>query len=261
MVDDPPHTKRQPRRALASATDRAHAFAQAASEADQVPFQRGLDRETILELYEGLVVQIVHNLQRAWSVPWSHVDDMKANGYLGLLEAYERFDPEQGSTFATFSYYRIKGSVVDGLRDAGVIRRRKELRRRLSGACDLLAEEARTVRPVGSELGTSLERIDTMVRNMGTVWLIIQDAQLRADEASARHAPARRLLKAELRQQLHDAIDQLDEVERAVIQGHYLEERSLVDIASEHGYSRSWMSRVHTRALERLAELLKPDPP
>jgi len=258
-VEDPPSPKHQPR-STASATERARAFAEAAATSDQAPFERGLEREAILERYEGLVAQIVSNLQRSWSLPRSQTEDMKHNGYIGLLEAYERFDPSQGSSFSTFAYYRIKGSIVDGLRSAGLLRRRKELRRRLSQACDLVSEEHRTAIPTGSDPNASLKHVDTMVRNMGTVWLIVQDAVSRAAEDSDRQLPTRRLLKEELRQQIHDAVAQLDEVERAVIQGHYLEERSLADIATEHGYSRSWMSRVHARALEQLGELLKPDP-
>ncbi|MEL6181294.1 MAG: sigma-70 family RNA polymerase sigma factor [Myxococcota bacterium] len=257
MPDEPPHSQRSSR--LNSATARARAFANAAAEADNTPFEQGLGQEAILERYNGIVVQLVRNLRRSWSIPKSETEDMMSNGRLGLLEAYARFDPTHGSSFSTFAYYRVKGSIVDGLRNAGVLRRRKELRRRLSDAMDAVSEDMRTAKPTSADLKTNIEHVDQMVRNMGTVWLIIQDAALRAAEAGDRRMPGRRLLEAEMRQQLHNAIDQLTDVEQAVIRGHHFEGQSLAELARAHGYSRSWMCRVHQRALDQLAQLMGPN--
>src|SRR6185369_6696855 len=46
-------------------------------------------------------------------------DDLVAYGTQGLIEAAERYDPAHGTAFSTFSYYRIRGAIYDGLRGMG----------------------------------------------------------------------------------------------------------------------------------------------
>src|SRR6185369_5006146 len=46
-------------------------------------------------------------------------DDLVAYGTQGLIEAAERYDPVHGTAFTTFSYYRIRGAIYDGLRGMG----------------------------------------------------------------------------------------------------------------------------------------------
>src|SRR6185369_1348891 len=46
-------------------------------------------------------------------------DDLVAYGTQGLIEAAERYDPIHGTAFTTFSYYRIRGAIYDGLRGMG----------------------------------------------------------------------------------------------------------------------------------------------
>ena len=43
-------------------------------------------------------------------------DDLRSCGYLGLLEAIDRFDSEKNVKFKQFAYIRISGAVVDGMR-------------------------------------------------------------------------------------------------------------------------------------------------
>src|SRR6185437_11474430 len=47
------------------------------------------------------------------------VDDLVGYGSKGLVEAAERFDARHGVAFTTFAYYRIRGSMYDGLRAMG----------------------------------------------------------------------------------------------------------------------------------------------
>src|SRR5678816_4829945 len=50
-------------------------------------------------------------------------DDLVAYGTQGLIEAAERYDPIHGTAFTTFSYYRIRGAIYDGLRGIGWVPR------------------------------------------------------------------------------------------------------------------------------------------
>lgn len=61
---------------------------------------------------------------------------------------------------------------------------------------------------------------------------------------------------AELLARVHAAVGALPTLERTVIRGLYVEDRCLDDIGAEIGASRSWASRIHTRAIEMLKERL-----
>jgi RNA polymerase sigma factor for flagellar operon FliA len=52
------------------------------------------------------------------------------------------------------------------------------------------------------------------------------------------------------------ALATLPEQERFLIEGHYVNGRPFDELARELGLSKSWASRLHTRALDRLREAL-----
>lgn len=75
-----------------------------------------LDRPFNPRLYEGLVRSVAWDIH-VRSSPEVPLDDLVAYGFLGLVEAAGRFDPNLGVRFTTFAYPRIRGAVLDG-RDA-----------------------------------------------------------------------------------------------------------------------------------------------
>jgi RNA polymerase sigma factor for flagellar operon FliA len=45
------------------------------------------------------------------------LDDLVAYGHHGLCDAARRFDPGQGVSFATYAWHRVRGAMLDGLRE------------------------------------------------------------------------------------------------------------------------------------------------
>ena len=72
----------------------------------------------LIEQYGSFVRSIARQVKKSVS-PRIELDDLIAYGMTGLLEAGERFDAKQGANFTTFSYYRIRGAIYDGLRGMG----------------------------------------------------------------------------------------------------------------------------------------------
>ena len=68
----------------------------------------------LIEDNQGLVRSLAKRIHRG--LP-SHVEfeDLVSYGQAGLAEAARSFDPEVGSQFSTFAYYRIRGAIYDGL--------------------------------------------------------------------------------------------------------------------------------------------------
>ena len=96
------------------------------------------NRNRIVEYYYGLVrlaaTPMIHRAPE-----WQPVDDLLGYGAVGLIQAVERFDPEQGVTFATFATRRIQGAIMDGQRVEDPLTRtaRRKLQRAYSAmSCD-----------------------------------------------------------------------------------------------------------------------------
>ena len=77
--------------------------------------QGAVDEKDLIERYLPLVRNVVDRIKL--NVP-AHVDadDLYSVGITGLIAAVRKFDPEQGSTFASYAAMRIRGAILDELR-------------------------------------------------------------------------------------------------------------------------------------------------
>ena len=95
-----------------------------------------IDPSTLNEDYAGLVSYIAREVYNEWNLWGSRSGDFEAQelvqvGWLGLLEAGRRFDPNRGIKFSTFATYRIRGAILDYLR-APLIRLPRARQRQLA---------------------------------------------------------------------------------------------------------------------------------
>jgi len=77
-------------------------------------------RNKLVELNIGLVRKVAHQICRKCAEPY---EDLEQIGYLGLIRAIERFDPQQGSAFSSFAIPYIRGEMLHYLRDRGSMMR------------------------------------------------------------------------------------------------------------------------------------------
>lgn len=206
---------------------------------------------------EGMVRSIARRV-RVRTALRVEQEELVQLGMLGLMEASERFDPESGVMFSSFAYTRIRGAILDGL---GAITgvKRAQLRRlkRQAAANEYVASLDHTNSYGGDarELADAVQGVlfacdlaDTLsARNDGDV-----------DEvAPHRTTPERSVGRRELRALVLRVLDGLPESEATLLRAHYVEGKSLSAIGDAQGVSRSWMSRIHTRALNRAREILE----
>jgi RNA polymerase sigma factor for flagellar operon FliA len=153
-------------------------------------------------------------------------DDYLQFAALGLLEALERYDPEQGASFRTFAGHRMRGAVLNGVASGAA------LRRPAPAAPDVLAQLAEVA--VGLALGYLLEE---------------------AADAAEPAVPDNAYSGVELRQlqrRVQRAVVLLPEGERRVVQYHYLHQLPFESVMELMGLSRGRVSQLHRSALERL---------
>lgn len=106
--------------------------------------------EEVMEGHQGLVRQVVRDvLSKLPRRPEGVFEELVAEGTMGLLEAYRRYDPRDasGASFATFAYRRVEGQILDALSGLqGIDQREYRRARRLAARARQRAEKAEDAR-------------------------------------------------------------------------------------------------------------------
>lgn len=207
---------------------------------------RGLVTDTAVKIAERLEVDVP-------------VDDLLNWGFKGLLEAYERFDrADRDNSFSSFAFYRVRGAIYDGLRKSGWGTRGTACEMRDNLAINEYLEsnfQANQEVPRAKTFADSVNYLDEMVGNCVMICLVSQQ-----ELALLQHTrpPTQRddLAEDQFGAALKKALVELEELELDVIRRHVLEEESLSSIADDLGYSKSWVSRMNARALDKLRVLI-----
>jgi len=186
----------------------------------------------------------------------SDIDDLVGAGYLGLVEARQRFDATRGIQFSTFAHYRIRGAMVDHLRKSASMSRRAYARIKLAESVDRVAEDVAEIRVADPRARTSVEAtvaaLDEAVGRLTSAFVL---SCLGQDEEPV--DPESALADRQSNERLHRAIDSLPEREKAIVVGHYVDGKRFDAIADELGVSKSWTSRMHAKALDRIRRELE----
>jgi RNA polymerase sigma factor for flagellar operon FliA len=69
--------------------------------------------------------------------------------------------------------------------------------------------------------------------------------------------PDQQLERLHLQARARKAMHRLPEKERRLLQLHYFEDKNLESAGAELGLSKSWVSRLHARAVDRLRQFLE----
>ena len=197
------------------------------------------------------------------------LDDLIHAGVLGLLDAATKFNPNKKVAFPSYAKHRIKGAIIDSLRQLDWASR--ELRRRHKQVeavtRDLQATLQRT--PTESEmalkLGVDLERWRQMMVDMRTVGLI--SASSRAPEHDDLPAlefpgkpetqPDNMCSNQQLRSVLGVAMRTLPERYQKVVFLYYTNEMTMREIGGILGINESRVSQLHKSALQKMQVVLQ----
>jgi RNA polymerase sigma factor FliA len=215
-----------------------------------------------MDLVDLIARQLARELGRS-----AELDDLRAMGHQGLLEAARRFDEGRGVTFRRFANYRVRGAMLDGVRKSAPLPRRAHARIRALEAALLVAEttaeDAVTGSLASSDPRACEQKLTEHLADMATamaVGLLATPAVGDEGEPSAVDrtlSPEEAVAQAELRKLVVDALEELPPDERELVRRHYLEGERFDQVAASLGLSKSWGSRLHTRAVARLTKRLR----
>lgn len=216
-----------------------------------------IDRDLLIEQHRSYVRALAVEIFESLLV---HVDlnDLIAYGQLGLVEAAGRYDPRRGVTFPTFAHYRIKGAIYDGLREMGYHSRTAHGRMRFAaGSNDLLQtaadDERADISGRAQSIDDEIEAVQSTIDTLIPIFLLSLDTNSQMSSLLSREAnAAARAEQNEMGELLRSLVAELPEEYRRVIVEIYFKDQSMIDLAAKLGVSRSWISRLHSRAVKHL---------
>ncbi len=215
-------------------------------------------RDQIIEQYMPYAASIANRVAKSLSLSGEY-DDILCGARLGLLEAAKRFNDAQNVDFRTFAYYRIKGAIYDGLRKSGWLPRSVYARLKFEEASNeylqFMSESGRTtsVEPVNTE-----SEMSNTVNTLASIYVISLDANEDIDvEDTSQEELEKRAEFHQVRTHMREAISSLPPKEKQLIMMYYFQNRTLEEAGEKLGLSKSWVSRLHARALELLFKRIR----
>ncbi len=217
-----------------------------------------------LALVRAIAVRVHENLP-------VHVDldDLVHAGILGLFDAASKFNPEKQVVFSSYAKHRIKGAILDSLRQLDWASR--DLRRRhkqVEAVTRELASELQrnpTEAEIANKLGVPVDRWRQMMLDLRTVGLI--SASTRTNEQDDLPAPDfpskpetqpdNMCAREQLRAALGTAMKTLPERYQKVVLLYYTNEMTMKEIGGVLGINESRVSQIHKSALEKMQVVLQ----
>lgn len=220
-------------------------------------------KEELVQRFVPLVKRIAYHLMAR--LPASvQFDDIVQNGMLGLLDAINRYEEGFGAQFETYATQRIRGAMLDGLRENDWLPRhlRRDLRR-IEGVLHQLEQfhgRAPSEKELADALGMSLADYQkTLQEARGHQLLYFEDFAGDEDEdflerhfTDGEADPLRLLEDKNLRQTLVAAIERLPEREKLLMALYYEQELNLREIGEVLGVTESRVCQLHSQAIARL---------
>lgn len=219
--------------------------------------------EMILK-YLPLVHQVVNRVAKRLPAHISR-EDLISTGTMGLINAIERFEPEKGVKFETYATWRIRGAVLDGLREMDWAPRHvrewaKEIERCYAEIESVKLDSA-TDQEVAARIGIDIDEFNKRMTQiaMGAV-SSLEEAFPGSDEQGlydilpdpAAEDPGLHVTREELKRVLEDTIARLPEKEKLVVALYYYEELTIKEIAEILEVTSARVSQLHTKAICRL---------
>jgi RNA polymerase sigma factor for flagellar operon FliA len=196
------------------------------------------------------------------------LDDLIHAGVLGLFDAVTKFDATKNVVFHSYAKHRIKGAILDSLRQLDWASRDLRKRQKQVDAInhDLSVRLGRnpSEAEVADEFGVTVDRWRHMMvelRNVGLVSSTVHPDQehdrVMEFPATPEFQPDRMCEQRQLQSTLARAIGTLPERYQKVVFHYYTNELTMKEIGDMLGVNESRISQIHKTALKKMAVVLQ----
>src|SRR3990167_1299197 len=213
-----------------------------------------------------MVKRIAHHL--LGRLPRSiQLDDLMQAGMVGLLEASMQYDETKGASFETYAGIRIRGHMLDEVRQNDWVPRSVYRHARMVSAA-VRAVENRLHRDaydheIAAELGVSIAAYHTMLQDSNGAHLYgfddvgVTDDVMRGDGNGQSTEPLTQAMDDDMAQRLAEVIERLPKQERLVLSLYYEHDLNLKEIGDVLEVSESRVSQIHSQATHRMKARLE----
>ena len=222
-----------------------------------------INKDQLIQRFAPLVKRIAYHLMAR--LPSSvQVDDLVQNGMMGLLDAINRFEAGMGAQFETYAAQRVRGAMLDGLRENDWLPRslRRDFRRIEEAIAQLEQQFGRapSEQELAKALSMTLAEYQKMLQDARGHQLIsfedmVEDGE---DDYLERHLkdetnePSQLLENQSLQTLLTQGIEQLPEREKLMMALYYEQDLNLREIGEVMGVTESRVCQLHSQAVARL---------
>jgi RNA polymerase sigma factor for flagellar operon FliA len=228
---------------------------------------RQVQTEQQILQYLPLVHRIVSQVVSYLHPPLSR-EDLVSAGTIGLVKAAHDYDPSKDAEFKTYAYIRIRGAVIDELRQWSFAppSLSKQFEQVQEVSARLLEEKGHppSDEELAEEVQMPLEKLYHLLETARARHFLsihgLDDETLALGDCLAdpgEPGPSQRLEREELVEQLAKAIQELPKKQRRIIVLYYHKELTMKQIAEVLGITESRVSQLHAAALFSLSVSLR----
>lgn len=213
---------------------------------------------------ERIAVNIPHYVNK---------EELESFALMGLYDALKKFEPDRKLKFDTYASFRIRGSIIDGLRKEDWLPR---LLREKSKQIEQITQElTQTLQrmpesnEIAEKMGITTEEVETIVSDSLFANVLSIDNQMNNDNDEAGEGigyeipdksamtPDDHLLNIELKEELVEGIKVLNDNEKNVISLFYQDELTMTEIGEVLDLTTSRISQIHKNAIFKLRKTLE----
>lgn len=225
-----------------------------------------IDSEQITQ-FVPMVHKVVQRVVTYIKPPLSY-EDLVSAGAVGLVKAAHDYNPAHQAEFKTYAYIRIRGAVLDELRNASLLPANvdKQIREATQISLKIANQTGKTPSDemLAEKLNITVDKLYQTFENARTKHFISIDSSKKNSSplgfslaATNTPAPDQQLEKSELIDKLTEAIQQLDERQRQIIVLYYQQNLTMKQIAEVFDITEPRVSQLHAKILFNLSVKLR----
>jgi len=215
--------------------------------------------------------KLVRSIARRYTGRGLAYDDIVQSGYIGLIQAVDRFDPSRGVPLRAYAARTIEGEIMHLFRDRGwalrVPRSLQEMSRRMAALSERMSHRLGrppTAEELAEASGEDVERVSEALWSQ-RAYTVEPLTEGPVSEDGERTGGVGRELSVEepgfegvlRRDTLEQAIRQLPPRERAIVALRFLDDLTQSEIAARMEISQMHVSRLLRASLDRLRDELR----
>ena len=224
-----------------------------------------------LEAYLPLVHSIASMVSGKGLPPNIEYDDLVSDGTVGLMKAWENFDPKRGVKFETYASYRVRGEMLDGLKNYNPVPYRVQVMVRdmakkgvkaVGASKKELADESLLEKKELSEdeFKQALKRIKRIVSASALMYLLSVEGMAEAGveaQVPTEVTPYGEVEFAELKEKIRDSVRELPPLQRQVLELFFHKGINQKTIAEKLKLSRPKVCRLINKSITALKKKVK----